>query len=259
MEQTVTDKNRLAEVLFDAFANRKQLAKETVPASLEKEDAYRVQHALTALKDTKGGEKLKGYKISLTSPETQELFKSDSPLYGALTDSAVRSTTLRLADFQSPLIELELIFHIKEALSPTDGPEELLQKTAVAPGIEVPDSRFEDWFPKLSLGQVIADSAVAGNIVSGEPKEGVSFKQLDGIGGQLLFNGEEIAAGSSAEVLGHPVHALKWLVDELHGHGLALEEGMAVSSGTFILPKALEKGTYEGRFDGIGSVTVEVI
>lgn len=259
MEQFDLNERRLAGTLYEAYEKREGLEKDRVPALLEKQTAYAIQHELTKLKEERGNDPLKGYKISLTSPETQELFASDSPLYGALTNSAILDSELRLSDLQSPLIELELIFHVNEQLSPTDSPEELLRKTTVAPGLEVPDSRFTDWFPKLSLGQVIADSAVAGKIVCGKHVSGMSHAQLDGIQGRLLHNGKEIAAGSSSEVLGHPLKSLQWLVNELHGHGLALEAGMAVSSGTFILPKPLEKGTYEGTFEGIGSVTLEVV
>lgn len=259
MEQFDLNERRLAGTLYEAYEKQEGLDKDHVPAFLEKQTAYAIQHELTALKAEHGNDALKGYKISLTSPETQELFASDSPLYGALTDSAILDSELGLADLQSPLIELELIFRVNEQLSPEDSLEELLRKTSVAPGLEVPDSRFKDWFPKLSLGQVIADSAVAGKIIYGKSKSGVSHAQLDDIQGRLLHNGNEIAAGSSSEVLGHPVHALQWLVNELHGHGLALEPGMVVSSGTFVLPKPLEKGTYKGEFEGIGSVTLTVV
>ena len=61
----------------------------------------------------------------------------------------------------------------------------LLKKTQVAPGIEVPDSRFDDWFPKISLGQVVADSAVAGRIVTGLPLDNVSYEQLEKLPGKL--------------------------------------------------------------------------
>ena len=35
--------------------------------------------------------------------------------------------------------------------------------------MEIPYSRFTDWFPKLKLGHVIADSAVAVKIAIGIP------------------------------------------------------------------------------------------
>ncbi|MCJ1909582.1 2-keto-4-pentenoate hydratase [Planococcus ruber] len=259
MEQFDLNDQRLADTLFEAYIQNKPLSKDQIPAFLEKEKAYGIQHALTAKKAEAANEELKGYKISLTSKETQELFNSETPLYGALTSPAISGGTIELTAMSSPLIELELIFIAQEDLSAEDSVEAILQKTLVAPGIEVPDSRFEDWFPHLSLGQVIADSAVAGKIVIGKPKEGVQFDDLDDIQGRLTFNGEEIASDSSKAVLEHPVYAVKWLAEELAKHGLAIKKGMAISSGTFILPKKLEKGLYTASYEGIGEVSLKVI
>lgn len=259
MEQFDLNNERLAEILYEASSKKQQLSKDIIPAFLEKEKAYEVQRALTAMKSTRSNEELAGYKISLTSKETQSLFHSNTPLYGALTTSSLNDGKIELNSLLSPLIELELIFIAKEDLSVEDSVEDILRKTSVAPGIEVPDSRYEDWFPKITLGQVIADSAVAGKIVTGTPLNDITFDQLDSIKGTLTFNGEEIASDTSAEVLEHPVYAVQWLVKELSSHGLTLEKGMSVSSGTFILPKKLEKGVYTAAYEGIGEVSLTVV
>ncbi|SDG99312.1 2-keto-4-pentenoate hydratase [Planococcus glaciei] len=258
MEQSDLDSKKMADILYNAYIGKQPIAKDLIPASLPKNEAYRIQHALTNKKAVQANEALAGYKISLTSLETQELFHSDTPLYGALTTSALNSGNILLEAMSSPLIEIELVFIVKEELSVEDDSQAILEKTAIAPGIEVPDSRFEDWFPKISLGQVVADSAVAGKIVAGEPVEGLTYEQLDGIKGSLFFNEDEIAADTSSAVLDHPVHAVQWLIAELEAHGLKLEKGMAVSSGTFILPTKLEKGVYTARFEGIGEVALNV-
>ncbi|WP_416143916.1 hypothetical protein [Planococcus koreensis] len=106
---------------------------------------------------------------------------------------------------------------------------------------------------------MIADSAVAGKIVSGAPVSSVSYERLEDIQGVLRFNGEEIASNSSTAVLGHPALALKWLVDELAQHGHTLKKGMYVSSGTFVSPRKLERGYYTASYEGIGEVALEVI
>lgn len=259
MEQFDLDTKRIAKILFDAYDSKLQLSKDLVPAFLEKEKAYEIQHALTAMKSATLNEEIKGYKISLTSKETQDLFQSETPLYGALTTSSLSNGEIELHSLLSPLIELELIFIANEDLSIEDSVEDILRKTSVAPGIEVPDSRYEDWFPNITLGQVIADSAVAGKIVTGKPINGVTFDQMDNIKGTLAFNGDEIAANTSSEVLEHPVYAVQWLVKELASHGLTLKKGMSVSSGTFILPKKLEKGVYTAAYEGIGEVVLTVV
>ncbi|MDQ0429743.1 2-keto-4-pentenoate hydratase [Planomicrobium stackebrandtii] len=258
MKNLDSNQTEMAEILYSAYQNGHTIAKDQIPAALEKNPAYAIQHAVTANKTSKGQEELKGYKISLTSKETQNLFQSETPLYGALTTSALSNGVIELDSLSSPLIEIELIFIAKEDLSAADDVHALLEKTQVAPGIEVPDSRFDDWFPKITLGQVIADSAVAGKIITGLPQDNIVYSQLENLAGTLTLDGKEIAAGSSSEVLDHPIHAVKWLANELAEHGLAIKKGMAISSGTFILPKPLEKGLYEASYGELGSVTLTV-
>lgn len=252
-----SDKQEYADRLYGAYENRQAFGKEQIPESLNPRLAYEVQQAVTA-KKAQNGEPLAGYKISLTSPETQQLFSSEKPLYGALTAPAISGNTIELSSMLSPLIEIELIFLIQEDIDATDSTAAILEKTLVAPGIEVPDSRFTEWFPNITLGQVIADSAVAGRIVVGEPAKSRSYDQLDQVRGELFLDGERIASGSSSEVLGHPVNAIKWLAAELEEHGSKLKRGLTVSSGTFILPKPLQKGRYEAKYKGIGTVELTV-
>lgn len=259
MEQFDSKKDEMAEILFEANVNKKQIKKNQIPASINEDFAYGIQHAVTEQKLEKLQESLIGYKISLTSKETQDLFKTDTPLYGGLNETALLDEKMELSSLAAPLLEVELMFIAKEKLSIEDDLQQILQKVDVAPGIELPDSRFEEWFPKISVGQVIADSAVAGKIVHGEPQPSKSFAELDDLEATLKLDGKLIGTGSSSSVLGHPVYSLKWLIDKLAEHGKGIEKGMVISSGTFIQPKTLEIGTYIADFEGIGSVTLTVI
>ncbi|HSI67693.1 MAG TPA: fumarylacetoacetate hydrolase family protein [Planococcus sp. (in: firmicutes)] len=258
MAQLDADEKELAEILFHAYTNKKQLQKNRIPASIKKDVAYGIQHAVTELKLEKSHESLIGYKVSLTSKDTQDLFDTDAPLYGGLTESALLDGQMALADLAAPLLEVELMFIAKEKLSIEDDIQDILRKMDVAPGIEVPDSRFEEWFPKISVGQVIADSAVAGKVVLGEPQLSKSFEELDNLEATLTLNGKLIAEGSSSSVLGHPVHSIQWLISALAEHGKSIEKGMVISSGTFVQPRVLETGTYIADFEGFGSVTLTV-
>lgn len=258
MEQFDLNDKELALMLYNAYLHNQSIGKEKIPAFLEKDKAYAVQQAVTEKKVNEAREELAAYKISLTSKGTQDLFNSDTPLYGAMTAAALSDGIIQLSSMSLPLIEIEVMFIVKEDLSLADDIDAIIEKTAIAPGIEVPDSRFEDWFPNITLGQVIADSAVAGKIIVGEAIDGYTYNQLEDITGRLTLNGKEIANGPSSEVLGHPLNSVKWLIGELDKYGLSLKKGMHVSSGTFTLPKPLEKGQYEASFEGLGSVKLEV-
>lgn len=246
----------LTETIYNAYKNVAVLEKSIFPTDIDLEEAYRIQHAFTKAKK-ENSETLKGYKISMTSPETQALFDAKEPLYGQMTDKQITNQVSLSEDLLAPLIELELVFAVQEELTADASNEEIVAKTLVAPGLEIPDSRFNDWFPKMPKEQVCADGAVGGKIAFGTA-QAYTYADLDDINGKLLLNDTVLDEGSSATVMGHPVLAVKWLLEKLGEHGLTLEPGMFVSSGTFVLPKPLEAGTYTGEFEGIGSVQFKV-
>lgn len=165
------EQTTLAQALFDAYQENKPLDRDAFVGTVtDFETAYQVQDTVMAHK----GQAVAGYKVSLTSPETQAMFQSDSPLYGAqVADKFVNSpATLALADYNEPLVEVELVFTAKTALTPDMSVETLLENTTVAPALEVPDARFKTWFPQLDKYLVLSDCAVGGAVVVGEAKDG---------------------------------------------------------------------------------------
>lgn len=79
LELTATEE-RLANALFEAYKTKKPLKMDEWKDMVSDEEAsYRVQRRLMELK----GENLGGYKVSLTSKQTQDMFDSNEPLYGA--------------------------------------------------------------------------------------------------------------------------------------------------------------------------------
>ncbi|TGA98118.1 2-keto-4-pentenoate hydratase [Sporolactobacillus shoreae] len=254
----MSETEELSEKLYNAYLQNSPLNWQDYEEEVStKKVAYDVQHAF----NDKKGDAVKGYKISLTSKETQDLFDSDSPLYGEIVAPSVlkNEAEVKLEDLNEPLIELELEFIAAEDLSPEDDEETLLKKTTIAPGIEIPDSRFKDWFPKLPLNLVISDSAVCGRVVVGPTAPKLTLEKLAAVKTSVTFNGKKLMEGLSSEVLGNPLHALKWLVKKLGEEGTTVKKGTTVSTGTFCLPKRLQKGDYVATFDqGVGSVTVHV-
>lgn len=247
--------NQYVEPLFNAYQQRKVLEERIVPETMSLATAYDVQHEVLKLKEQT--ETLKGYKVSLTSEETQRMFNSDSPLYGAMTDKTILSERVALGEFNEGLLELELVFIVQETLEQGDSVAEILRKCVIAPGIELPDAHYTNWFPNMSVAEIVTDSAVSGAVVFGEGKV-CSYDDIKDIKGTLYLNDEAIAEGCSSEVLGHPVESVKWLVEAIAEYDRKLTPGMFVSSGTFILPKRLEKGIYKAVYETVGEVKIEV-
>ena len=256
----MTTSQELANHLYQAFATNTPLDRDAFVGVVNSfEEAYQVQDAVLKQK----GEPVAGYKVSLTSPETQAMFDSDSPLYGGqLANKFLPSNTkFHLSDYNEPLVEVEMLFTAKEDLTPDMTPEELLQHTTVAPALELPDARFANWFPKLDKYLVLSDTAVGGAVVYGTARDGadLTLKTLTDVKAVLTHDGEEVANGQGSEVLGNPVFSLKWLVGKLFSQGKKFPAGTHASTGTFLLPPSLTAGTWSAQFsDDFGTVAVDV-
>ncbi|KRK97402.1 Hydratase decarboxylase [Secundilactobacillus odoratitofui DSM 19909 = JCM 15043] len=262
-KQTLSEKEaKLAKDLFNAYTTHKPLTEADYDGFVDTEEAaYRVQRQLTEDKNEAVG----GYKVSLTSKQTQDMFDSDSPLYGAqLKSHFVKSPhTVEASEVMEPLAEVEMMFTAKEDLSANDSLEDLFHKTTVAPAVEVPDSRFSDWFPSLSKYMVMSDAAVGGYVVYGEEADTDKlFETTDDLAHvtcELFHDGKKLKDGASSEVLGNPLNSLQWLVKKLEDQGMPLKAGQRVSSGTFLLPESLTKGDWKATFDkGMGAVYLHV-
>lgn len=261
--QTLSEsETKLADALFNAYTTHKPLKEEDFKGVVSDEAAsYRVQRRLTELKNEEVG----GYKVSLTSKQTQDMFDSDCPLYGAqLKSHFVKSAhTVDANDVMEPLAEVEMMFTAKEDLKSTDSLDDLFHKTQVAAAVEVPDSRFSDWFPSLSKYMVMSDAAVGGYVVYGEEMDTDKlFNSPDDLADvhcELFHDGKKLKDGASSEVLGNPLNSLQWLVKKLEDQGMPLKAGQRVSSGTFLLPESLTKGDWKATFDkGMGAVFLHV-
>ncbi|GAX07288.1 2-keto-4-pentenoate hydratase [Secundilactobacillus silagincola] len=262
-KQSLSEKEaKLAQDLFDAYTSHKPLTEADYTGYADSEDAaYRVQRRLTEDKKEEVG----GYKVSLTSKQTQDMFDSDSPLYGAQVKSHfVKSPhNVKADEVMDPLAEVEMMFTAKEDLSANDSLEDLFHKTTVAPAVEVPDSRFSDWFPSLSKYMVMADAAVGGYVVFGEENDTDKlFDKPDDLANvtcELFHDGKKLKDGQASEVLGNPLNSLQWLVKKLDEQGMPMKAGQRVSSGTFLLPESLTKGDWKATFDkGMGAVLLHV-
>lgn len=217
------DAASLTQALYNAFCTNKPLDMKACSGVLnDYESAYAVQRKFAKLK----GEPTGGYKISLTSKTTQDMFGTTEPLFGEQTKSHIFAApcTLELDHMNEPLIEVELSMIPKVDLTSSMSDEELLENITVAGGC----------------------------IIHGTPVDGktLTVAGLNAIRCELFKDGKLIKAGNSTEVLDNPIHALKWLVAALEKRGRQLKAGQVVSSGTFFVPPHLERGEYVARYTG---------
>lgn len=222
---------------------------------LDEKTSYAVQDELV---QRLGASEIAGYKISMTSAETQAIANTHEPAYGTLLKSSlVRSgETVSLSKLFSPLIEPEILFILMEDLSPGADEEEILAKSELAAGIEIPDSRYKDWFPNFTLADLICDNTAVGRVIVSEPAAPPAFEELANERMDLFHNGVKISEGKASAVLGNPATAVSWLSRKLAASGKSLKKGMVISSGTFISPVAAEEGTYTVKYSTLGEVEI---
>ena len=159
------------------------------------------------------------------------------------------------------VIEAEFAFLMGRDLAPAPGPRNREEIAAavegVLPGIEIVDSRFDDW---LSIGamSLIADNACNAAWVKGALVRDWRGLDLAEQRVQVTVNGKLEREGSGAAVLGHPLNALEWLVNALGARGLGLKAGQYVTTGVTSEVYMAERGDkIAADFGPVGSVAVE--
>lgn len=229
--------------------------------SLNEETSYLVQDELIKRKCEMGNDEVAGYKISMTSAETQAIAGTYEPAYGTLLKSNLVKSgdSVSLSSLFTPLIETEIIFILTEDLTLGADEVEILSKSKISAGIEIPDARYIDWFPNFSLTDLICDNTATGLVVVSEPIKPLSFDELANVKMELLYNGEKISEGSSSAVLGNPVSSVAWLSRKLAHKNKILKTGMVISSGTFISPTSVKEGTYTVIYSNIGKTEVTFV
>jgi 2-oxopent-4-enoate hydratase len=225
---------------------------------LSVEDAYRIQDEVLGRRRA-GGEEVIGAKLGLTSMAKQQEMRVGEPLFGWLTDAMILDVgqPLERASLVQPRAEPEIAFLMGSDLAGAGvGAAHVLAATrAVAPGIEILDSRYADY--RFTLPDVVADNASSGRFLLGGvtvPPDGVDLRL---VGCVLEKDGEVIATAAGAASLGHPAAAVAWLVRALARSGRGLRAGDVVLSGGLTTAIPIEPGNVvTARFDRLGTVEV---
>jgi 2-keto-4-pentenoate hydratase len=252
---------RMARALYEAREKRVPIAPftETDP-TLGMEDGYIIQREFTALL-VADGDRVIGYKAGLTSTAMQSMFGVNTPDYGPVMTSTVRAdgATVSFDAFIAPKVEAEIVFRLA---TPLTGPGVTVRQARAAlgevmAGLEVVDSRIEDW--RIRLADTIADLASNGAAVFGRPT--VASPDLDYrlVGMAFSRNGELMATGAGAAAMGDPVAVVAWLANVLGEHGITLEAGQVIMTGALHAAIPLIPGcTFTAEFDRLGSITLHV-
>ncbi|GAB3477583.1 2-keto-4-pentenoate hydratase [Nocardiopsis coralliicola] len=226
------------------------------------DDAYAVQlHNIG--RRTAAGERVIGHKVGLSSPVMQQMMGVGEPDYGHLLDTMRRAEgdPVPAGAYCAPRIEVEIAYILGDGLPGEDCTEDDVRAAtaAIAPALELIDSRIADW--RIGLADTIADNASSAGLVLGEKRVRPGELDLAGIDA-VLYAADgggpeaEIARGSTAAVLGDPTTAVAWLARTVAQFGVRLEAGHIVLPGSCTRAvDAVPGRAFRAEFAGLGTAS----
>ncbi|MBW7831589.1 MAG: 2-oxopent-4-enoate hydratase [Simplicispira suum] len=225
------------------------------------EDAYAIQQRMMARR-LQAGERVVGKKIGVTSAAVMNMLGVYQPDFGWLTDAMVynEGEAIAASTLIQPKAEGEIAFVLKKSLKgPGVTAADVLAATeGVMACFEIVDSRIQDW--KIKIQDTVADNASCGVFVLGDRLVDPRDVDLVTCGMVLEKNGEIVATGAGAAALGHPANAVAWLANTLGSHGIALEAGEVVLSGSLAIMVPVVAGdNLRVTIGGIGGCSVRFI
>jgi 2-oxo-hept-3-ene-1,7-dioate hydratase len=256
-----------ANLLYEAEKARIQIPALTLTYDMDMDDAYAVQKRWVDRKVAEGA-KVLGYKIGLTSRAMQSAMNIDTPDYGVLLDDMAYpdGASIPAGDFTDPRLEVELAFVLKKSLSGVDVTvEQVLDATDyVVPALELIAARSLRTDPETGYTRkvfdTIADNAGNAGVIISEDRFAPQDIDLRWSGALLYLNGVIEETGLAAGVLDHPAHGIAWICKRFAPHGIGLEPGQLLLSGSFTRPIMVRAGDHiRADYGPLGEIAVDFV
>jgi 2-keto-4-pentenoate hydratase len=227
-----------------------------------KAEAYAIQ----SLIEVDSHSPLAAWKIAATSVAGQKHIGVSGPLAGRYISEQVVEDggIIPFGKNRMRVAEVEFAFRLGEGILPHNHPytqKETLDRVAsLHPAIEIPDSRYSA-FETVGELHLIADNACAHWLCLGEafPDD---WRTTDLAAFQPVgkVRGKSDVIGLGRNVLGSPGIAMTWFVNEMSALGVTLSAGQYVTTGTCLVPMAIEPGDHvSGEFGNLGRVSVALV
>jgi len=225
-------------------------------------DAYAVQEGLKA-RALARGEQLVALKMGLTSRAKMKQMGVESPIRGYLTDAhwVAQGEAIKVeGQLIHPKVEPELAFiTTSELKGPGVTREQALEAIgSVVPALEIIDSRYENF--RFDLTSVIADNTSAARYLIGSASSRPQDLDLRALGVVFEKNGEMVATGAAAAVLGHPADSLAELANMLAEYGESVPADTLVLTGGITAAVRVDAGdVVSARFQDLGTLSVRFV
>jgi 2-keto-4-pentenoate hydratase len=258
----------LADLLWQAAATRAPVPplRDTAAAlgvATTADHAYAVQR-INRDRRVRGGDRVVGRKIGLTSKAVQRQLGVDSPDFGSLWAGTAYGDgdTVAIGALIQPKVEAEVALVLARDVDTPDATvADLVRATDFAlAALEIVDSRIADW--KIGLFDTIADNAsAAAFVLGGDPVrlDRVALRDARMAMTRRVGDGaaEPVSEGIGSACLGHPLNAAAWLARALARQGDPLRAGDIVLTGALgPMVTARAGDRFEARIEGLGAVAV---
>lgn len=226
-------------------------------------EAYQKALAVRQLRIARG-EQPRGYKVGFTNRTIWPRYGVYGPIWGTVWDTTLSfcegEGEVTLAGTTQPRLEPECVFGLRATPPARAGLDELLACVEwIAPGVEVVQSHQPDW--KFAAADTVADSGLHARLLVGRkilaaalPHSAKEFeRQLADARVVLQRDGEQVDAGTGANVLDGPLHALLHFLQTLRDCPGAtdLQPGDLVTTGTWTDAWPVQPGqTWRAAFEG---------
>jgi 2-oxo-3-hexenedioate decarboxylase/2-keto-4-pentenoate hydratase len=201
--------------------------------------AYRVQDELHLILTNEGFGNIAGYKIGCTTPVMQAFLGIANPCAGGVFAATVQHEAghFRFSDFLHGGVECEIAVRLGADLPAAEAPfgrdRVAAAVDACMAAIEIVDDRYVN-YRGLDTPTLIADDFFNAGCVLGRPVTDWRTLDIPQLVGVTRINGVEVGRGRGADVMGHPLEALRWLANQLAGRGASLQRGQFVLTGSVV-------------------------
>lgn len=254
--------------LYEAENNRVQIPPLTLThSSMDMDDAYAIQKAWVD-KKIENGRKVTGYKIGLTSRAMQMAMNIDVPDFGVLLDDMYFANGAKIpaGNFTDPRIEVEFGYVLKEPLFGENVTVDQVMAATdyVVPSLELIAARSHRVDPATgytrTVFDTIADNAANAGYIIGDTQVDPREIDLPWAGAMLYLNGGIEETGLAGGVMGDPAHGICWVCKRFAPHGIGLEPGQFILSGSFTRPVAVQPGdNVRADYGPLGVIEVDFV
>ncbi len=202
-------------------------------SDLSVQEFYAV-HDMVAKKKIARGERAIGYKVGCTSSAIQSQFGLDEPIFGKLFWPHIfnEGKELNWKNYANCAIEPEMVIKISKDLKGEDLPDKALINAIeyISPGIELHNFKF--WNVPPTLQELICSNGIHAGLVVGaskSPPDGLSFESE---WFKVYKDSKMITKAKASEIMGGPLHSLRWLAGKLTERNEILKAGSLVIPGS---------------------------